>query len=166
MKTNFSKELMNFFATAAVPASSAPAPAPGVGAVLQKRKPVGVNDLCPCGSGKKYKKCCRGRIETHHAITSGAKRPPPKAKVAPLQYWADEPENLTAAAMLRAGEPESCVYAFIQTGMFIPENSRPIHTKETLAIWDAARAEFVAAAPGIQRDMIAKAKRPIGKETE
>ena len=21
-------------------------------------KPVGRNDLCPCGSGKKYKKCC------------------------------------------------------------------------------------------------------------
>ncbi len=27
--------------------------------VIQERKKIGVNDLCPCGSGKKYKKCCR-----------------------------------------------------------------------------------------------------------
>ena len=26
---------------------------------VQKRMTVGPNDLCPCGSGKKYKKCCR-----------------------------------------------------------------------------------------------------------
>ena len=24
---------------------------------------IGRNDPCPCGSGKKYKKCCRGRDE-------------------------------------------------------------------------------------------------------
>lgn len=27
--------------------------------VLQERYKVGMNDPCPCGSGKKYKKCCR-----------------------------------------------------------------------------------------------------------
>jgi preprotein translocase subunit SecA len=26
--------------------------------VVNKDKKVGRNDLCPCGSGKKYKKCC------------------------------------------------------------------------------------------------------------
>lgn len=25
-------------------------------------KKVGRNDPCPCGSGKKYKKCCEGRL--------------------------------------------------------------------------------------------------------
>ncbi len=29
---------------------------------------VGRNDLCPCGSGKKYKKCCGARIPTQSAI--------------------------------------------------------------------------------------------------
>ena len=24
---------------------------------------IGKNDLCPCGSGKKYKKCCDGDLE-------------------------------------------------------------------------------------------------------
>jgi uncharacterized protein YecA (UPF0149 family) len=27
-------------------------------AKMTLRKKVGRNDLCPCGSGKKYKKCC------------------------------------------------------------------------------------------------------------
>lgn len=32
---------------------------PGVGAtVVKKKEKVGRNDTCPCGSGKKYKKCC------------------------------------------------------------------------------------------------------------
>lgn len=26
-----------------------------------KKNKVGVNDLCPCGSGRKFKKCCRGK---------------------------------------------------------------------------------------------------------
>ena len=34
-----------------------PAPRP------EKQKKVGRNDPCPCGSGKKYKKCC-GRNES------------------------------------------------------------------------------------------------------
>ena len=29
-----------------------------LGTVLQKGEKVGRNDPCPCGSGKKYKKCC------------------------------------------------------------------------------------------------------------
>ena len=29
---------------------------------VQKKQTVGRNDLCPCGSGKKYKACC-GRFE-------------------------------------------------------------------------------------------------------
>ena len=28
-------------------------------APVRKEKKVGPNDPCPCGSGKKYKKCCR-----------------------------------------------------------------------------------------------------------
>lgn len=45
-------------------AASAPSPAqraqggPPVSTVRRKEKKVGVNDPCPCGSGKKFKKCC------------------------------------------------------------------------------------------------------------
>ena len=27
----------------------------------QKHRKIGVNEPCPCGSGKKFKKCCRGK---------------------------------------------------------------------------------------------------------
>src|ERR1700693_3330272 len=33
---------------------------------------VGRNDLCPCGSGKKYKKCCGAVIPLREASTSAA----------------------------------------------------------------------------------------------
>ena len=35
--------------------------APAVEEVGQGRAPVGRNAPCPCGSGKKYKKCCMSR---------------------------------------------------------------------------------------------------------
>ena len=30
----------------------------GMGAAPAKKRKIGRNELCPCGSGKKYKKCC------------------------------------------------------------------------------------------------------------
>jgi hypothetical protein len=33
---------------------------------LAKRESVGPNDRCPCGSGKKYKRCCMGKAERAH----------------------------------------------------------------------------------------------------
>ena len=33
---------------------------PGIKNIEKKRK-IGRNELCPCGSGKKFKKCCLGR---------------------------------------------------------------------------------------------------------
>ena len=35
-----------------------PQPNTNLGTKFKNRKKVGRNDLCPCGSGKKYKKCC------------------------------------------------------------------------------------------------------------
>jgi hypothetical protein len=66
------KEMRGFFqapAQPALPSKAAPAkeredflerkPAP----FLRTDKPVGRNDPCPCGSGKKFKKCCMGRAK-------------------------------------------------------------------------------------------------------
>ena len=38
--------------------------------VVQERRKIGLNDLCPCGSGKKYKKCCRLIEESRSAQLS------------------------------------------------------------------------------------------------
>jgi len=32
-------------------------------------KEVGRNDPCPCGSGKKFKRCCRGKTDASLAFT-------------------------------------------------------------------------------------------------
>lgn len=40
---------------------------------FKKRTSIGRNSSCPCGSGRKYKKCC---------LLSGASSPPTFAKVA------------------------------------------------------------------------------------
>ena len=34
--------------------------------ILRKAEKVGRNDLCPCGSGKKYKKCCGAPQNQNH----------------------------------------------------------------------------------------------------
>ncbi len=44
--------------TEAAIATGNPQPALSPGKVLDRRKKVGRNQPCPCGSGKKYKKCC------------------------------------------------------------------------------------------------------------
>jgi hypothetical protein len=46
------------------PSSSNP-PQPPIGFVSQRRyQKIGRNELCPCGSGKKYKRCCLGKPES------------------------------------------------------------------------------------------------------
>jgi len=32
---------------------------------MDKKRKVGRNDPCPCGSGKKYKRCCGARAQTY-----------------------------------------------------------------------------------------------------
>ena len=43
-------------------AAGAPAGAPPVKRLERPGSKLGPNDPCPCGSGKKYKKCCRGLL--------------------------------------------------------------------------------------------------------
>lgn len=40
--------------------------------VVREYQKIGRNDLCPCGSGKKYKNCClsSGKYENKHELTA------------------------------------------------------------------------------------------------
>src|SRR5262245_20014757 len=38
---------------------------------MNGRVKVGPNDVCPCWSGKKYKRCCKGRVDWTQIIRSG-----------------------------------------------------------------------------------------------
>ncbi|MDB3958414.1 SEC-C metal-binding domain-containing protein, partial [Opitutales bacterium] len=44
--------------SASAPPPSAPSAPPVATPVVRDAPKVGRNDPCPCGSGKKYKKCC------------------------------------------------------------------------------------------------------------
>jgi hypothetical protein len=48
---------------------------PSAGPAANPYKDVGRNDPCPCGSGKKFKKCCLGKTEAHPpAAASGSRK--------------------------------------------------------------------------------------------
>jgi uncharacterized protein YchJ len=62
-------EMLGFFQTPSQQTPAKPAPARERGDFLERKsapflrtqKPVGRNDPCPCGSGKKFKKCCMNK---------------------------------------------------------------------------------------------------------
>jgi len=49
-----------------------------------KRK-IGRNDPCPCGSGKKYKKCCLNKLESQREVKDSISRVPVKESVNSLR---------------------------------------------------------------------------------
>lgn len=108
------------------------------------RKKIGRNDPCPCGSGRKYKKCClNGRRPTPQR-----QRVPPRPRSAqnagdftPLTEPQFENQD-AAASMRRAGVKEKIIYAFLRTGRFIEPSAREMYDEQTLAEWDAAIKEY------------------------
>ena len=43
---------------------------------MTENRKIRANDSCPCWSGKKYKKCCRGKIDWPEIIRSGRDQRP------------------------------------------------------------------------------------------
>jgi hypothetical protein len=58
--------------------------------IVRRQPPVGRNDPCPCGSGKKYKKCCYGKAaifeetDEAHAVSMSSVRPGKSAPKYPI----------------------------------------------------------------------------------
>src|ERR1700730_15707225 len=71
---------------------------------------AGRNDPCPCGSGKKYKRCCLEKDEAAARALAATPSPPKAAAAAKLAADLDDDEDeLTtasnaAAALVRAGK--------------------------------------------------------------
>jgi len=72
---------------------------------------AGRNDPCPCGSGKKYKKCCLGEDQAAERAAYAARKPQ-RPRTGPFAYGDDEDElalELTVASnavvdMVKAGQ--------------------------------------------------------------
>lgn len=131
-------------------------PGQGRSQQLVKRYKVGRNEPCPCGSGKKFKKCHGGTTARHSRPTSlrPRERPMLEDAQAPTGLTVTEaPAALqaTAQAMLRAKIPERLIWAYLETGIFITEDNRSRQPEEKLQQWDAALAAYDNASPEDRR---------------
>lgn len=120
------------------------------GTIRKHTGAVGRNDPCPCGSKKKYKKCC-GRSEQERVparpripVNSDVRMP---ADVGPDDELVTHEEVSTGEVkfdifaqlhqMIVAECPEG-VYAYLETGLIIPDASRPNFSSRELLAYDAA----------------------------
>lgn len=81
--------------------------------IVRKGERVGRNDPCPCGSGKKFKKCCYGKVrdksDESHSTAMGSVRPDKLAQKFPIGtvalYGPDDrvTTKIVAAVIKRAG---------------------------------------------------------------
>ncbi len=87
--------------------------------VVIRNKRIGRNDPCPCGSGKKYKKCCYGKVDVgeetdsdHAAALSGlhSGTPTKQYPIGTLAYYG----------------PDDCTITKIVAAVVKNENAEPI----------------------------------------
>lgn len=91
---------------------------------------TGRNDLCPCGSGKKYKKCCAEKLP---AYATNAKNV--QAASQPL---------LDAVALHQAGELDAAAAAYRTILLLAPNDSDALHYLGVLAFQQQRYAEAAA----------------------
>lgn len=114
-----------------------------------RAKQPGRNDQCPCGSGRKYKKCCLLKALGRKPQRSAANRPKEKpvdldgAEMTQARVEA-QTGVATALALLDAGIAEDVVWAYVKTGLFIRHDQTALHTAEDVAVWHEAIDEFAA----------------------
>lgn len=105
----------------------------------QTRTP-GRNDPCPCGSGKKFKKCC-GTRETKFTAPQPRTMDAVEA-VDRTDAVGNFEQTAVADALVHSGVAPDAVYAFKKTGVFVHDKSRAVTPQNVLARWDAARKEY------------------------
>ena len=75
---------------------------------LRKQETVGRNDPCPCGSGKKYKKCCMNKQDMDEPVAKGplaGGAPRPLAHLSNLPATPDKTAYQVKVTLLRTDPP-------------------------------------------------------------
>lgn len=127
-----------------------------------RRQSVGRNDPCPCGSGRKFKKCCLA-MQNGSYVRDPSKLPKPKelddASVQTVAGATTPPsnKNATAIAMLNAKVSPRIVWAYLETGIYMTQANKHVHPPETVAKWETALTDYDAATPEEQQIMLAPA---------
>jgi hypothetical protein len=135
------------------------------------RKRISRNDPCPCGSGKKYKKCCYGKDfdfeedeegnlfksvpisdemaellqeQRQKFIEKHGREPGPDDKVFFDMPHPEHVEHMMVEDMKKAGINPAIIYAFEKTGRLVTEDNQNLLSDADLDEWQAAIEEYEA----------------------
>ena len=120
------------------------------------------NKPCPCGSGRKFKKCCLAKARGTYKRSDPTKAPKLKhfpAPVAPVETDTQAPadKDSTAIALLNAGVDQAIVWAYLETGIYMTEANKTSHKAEDVQRWEKALEDYKNATPEEQKIMLAPA---------
>jgi len=134
-----------------------------------RAKKISRNDPCPCGSGKKFKKCCIDkdfewlededgnifksipmaeemvdlfRDQRESFIKTNGREPAPDDPVFPDMPHPEHLEHEMVEMMKRANIDPAKIYAFEKTGRLVTEENQDILTEADLMEWEAAIEEY------------------------
>lgn len=135
------------------------------------RKRISRNDPCPCGSGKKYKKCCYGKDfdfeeddegnlfksvpisdemanllqeQRQKFVEKHGREPGPKDKLFFDMPHPEHLEHMMVEDMKKAGINPAIIYAFEKTGRLVTEDNQNLLSDADLDEWQAAIDEYEA----------------------
>jgi SEC-C motif len=135
------------------------------------RKRISRNDPCPCGSGKKYKKCCYGKDfdfeeddkgnlfksvpisdemanllqeQRQKYIEKHGREPGPEDKIFFDMPHPEHLEHMMVEDMKKAGINPAIIYAFEKTGRLVTEDNQNLLSDADLDEWQAAIDEYEA----------------------
>jgi hypothetical protein len=135
------------------------------------RKRISRNDPCPCGSGKKYKKCCYGKDfdfeedddgnlfksvpiseemaellqeQRQKYIEKHGREPGPDDKIFFDMPHPEHLEHMMVEDMKKAGINPAIIYAFEKTGRLVTEDNQNLLSDADLDEWQAAIDEYEA----------------------
>lgn len=130
---------------------------------------VSRNEICPCGSGKKYKKCCIGKefewvkdedgnifrevklnedlreafeYQRKAFIEKHGREWGPDDKIFFDAPPTEHLEHETVQAMKEAGIRPAIIYAYEKTGRLVTEDNKSMIPDNALAEWNAAVEEY------------------------
>jgi protein O-GlcNAc transferase len=115
----------------------------------------GRNDPCPCGSGKKYKKCCMDKMESKHSF-AGDKISSHGHSVNATNLAPASESLMNAVALHRAGRLDEAEAAYQALLKVNPQDSDALHYLGLIAYQQQAYLEatkYIQAAIHIQSNV-------------
>ena len=107
--------------------------------VADPRKPGDGNKRCPCGSGKKFKRCCKGKPARPQPALQ-QRTPTPQEIEEHMAHRSKAAQIISSMSKTSLTPAE--IYAFSQTQKVINHINRDVVDPEVVALWDKSLVEF------------------------